>query len=222
MRTEHLRVARTARYHVLGEPGPNLREVWFCLHGYGQLAAEFLEEFRPIADPSRLLVAPEGLSRYYRDGGGGAVGASWMTKEDREREIADYLEYLDALHARVFEEVERDAVLVHVFGFSQGTATACRWVAQGKVRADRLTIWAGLVPPDVDLKAAAERYRAASITHVVGERDHWVAAKGLEDERARLTEHELSFNLIRFEGGHRLDGLTLERLASVPSGSDSG
>lgn len=213
MRTERLRVARTARYHVLGEASPDLREVWFCLHGYGQLAAEFLGDFDAIADPSRLLVAPEGLSRHYRDGGGGAVGASWMTKEDRASEITDYLEYLDALHARVFAQVERDAVRLHVLGFSQGTATACRWVARGAVRADRLTLWAGLVPPDVDLAAAAERYRAARLAHVIGERDHWVSEKDVEQERARLADHGLELNLTRFAGGHRLDDGTLAALA---------
>ena len=34
----HLEVSRTARYWVLGEGTAAPREVWFVLHGYGQLA----------------------------------------------------------------------------------------------------------------------------------------------------------------------------------------
>ena len=104
-----LAVRRTARVAVLGPEGPGVRELWYVLHGYGQLAAPFLEEFRAIDDGTRLIVAPEALSRFYEGDAksrlhkDARVGASWMTREDREAEIADYLGYLDSrprLHAR--------------------------------------------------------------------------------------------------------------------------
>ena len=66
------------------------RELWYVLHGYGQLAAPFLEEFRAIDDGTRLIVAPEALSRFYEGDAqarlhkDASVGASWMTREDRE------------------------------------------------------------------------------------------------------------------------------------------
>lgn|GEM_PF-4127931 len=28
------------RYHSLGEPGADIRHVWFCLHGHDQAVAE--------------------------------------------------------------------------------------------------------------------------------------------------------------------------------------
>ena len=40
--THHLRVARTARYYTLGGGGLAPRVVWFVLHGYGQLAGQFI------------------------------------------------------------------------------------------------------------------------------------------------------------------------------------
>lgn len=79
----HLEVARTARYWVIGEDVSNPAEVWFVLHGYKQLACRFLRRFEPLADGTRLLVAAEGLSRFYaeespgRHGPGAVVGATW-------------------------------------------------------------------------------------------------------------------------------------------------
>ena len=104
MLTHHLSVPRTARYHVLGAMSQGLREIWIVCHGYGQLAARFLSWFAPLDDGTRLIVAPEALSRFYLDDRPGAihtesrVGATWMTREDREHEITDYVRYLDVLH----------------------------------------------------------------------------------------------------------------------------
>ena len=107
MREEHLTVQRTARYYTLGAAGPGLRQLVVACHGYGQLAGRFIRHFAPLDDGSRLVVAPEALSRFYLDEPGTApaaerrVGACWMTREDRLHEIDDYVRYLDALYARV-------------------------------------------------------------------------------------------------------------------------
>ena len=101
----HITVPRTARYITLGEI-ESAAEVWFVLHGYGMLAASFLRWFEPAARPGRLLVAPEGLSRcYFEEKGARRVGASWMTKEDRDAEIEDHVRYLDLVAARVLAGV---------------------------------------------------------------------------------------------------------------------
>src|ERR1019366_9897456 len=107
IRTVPIQVKRSARLAMLGPEGPGVREIWYVLHGYAQLAAPFLEGLRAIDDGTRLIVAPEALSRFYegdtqarlhRDA---RVGASWMTREDRESEIADYIAYLDTVHQSI-------------------------------------------------------------------------------------------------------------------------
>src|SRR6266513_3311805 len=136
MSTEHhIEVRRSARYYTLGEPSAETRDVWFACHGYGQLAADFIKEFEIIAHPTRVIVAPEALSRYYAANEPGfhssesKVLASWMTREDREAEIDDYVAYLDAVYADVFESLDRARVTVHALGYSQGAATVSRWAA---------------------------------------------------------------------------------------------
>src|SRR5688572_17917874 len=97
MHEHHLRVQRTARYYALGSVGAHVRCIWVVLHGYGQLAASLLSRCAPLAGDDTLVVAPEALSRFYlapvspADHRNAKVGASWMTREARESEIADYV-----------------------------------------------------------------------------------------------------------------------------------
>ena len=76
---------RSARCFARG--GEAAAEAWVVLHGYGQLASRFLRGFESIASRTRLVVAPEGLSRFYPDAGAGKVGASWMTKGEFSTQI---------------------------------------------------------------------------------------------------------------------------------------
>ena len=209
----HLNVNRTARYHTIGDLENKPNEVWFVLHGHMYLAKQFIRYFRVLETDRRLIVAPEGLSRSYVNHKERRVGASWMTKEDRLNEIVDYVNYLDELYRHFFETIDRSNTKVHVLGFSQGAATACRWVAQGRSFIDRLTIWAGLVPPDLDLATGGEKLRDAKLTIVLGDNDEYVGATEAAEQEARLGELGILHEFIRFEGGHVLDNALLLRLA---------
>jgi len=222
LQEHHLSVTRTARYFTLGTIGPGEGEVWFVLHGYGQLAGRFLRHFEPLAQAGALVVAPEGLSRFYVDDvpppPERKVGASWMTREDRLGEIEDYVRYLDAVYEEVFRGVKRPAVRVTVLAFSQGTATACRWLARGVARADRLILWGGDVPPDLDLAGARSRLAPLALTLVVGRRDEYITAKLLARETARLTAHGIPFRIVQFDGGHEIEPQVLLELAARREG----
>ena len=215
-REHHLRVSRTARYYTLGDAAA-ARQVWFVLHGYGQLAAYFIRHFAPLDDGSRLIVAPEGLSRFYlerttwRSAGEARVAASWMTREDRDHEIADYVSYLDQVYQRVMAERTRDQAHVVVLGFSQAVATACRWVGKGSARADTLVMWAGPLPPDLDA-AATQRLLALKVIRVLGDQDDMAAPDVVVAEEASLRELGISAELVRFRGGHELDAGVLKSL----------
>lgn len=170
----HLSVSRTARYAVMGSFDEALGEVWIVCHGHGQLAARFLSRFIPIERSDRLLVAPEALSRYYLQpprGGAHApnspIGATWMTSEDRDFEIADYVGYLDLLYDEIFSQVRRDNVRLWLLGFSQGCATVARWIARGKADRDRVVLWAGMLPSELTREQAAALSRRSPVTIVL-------------------------------------------------------
>jgi predicted esterase len=209
MQEHHIGVSRAARYFTLGNSSPGVAEVWFACHGYGQLASRFLEKLRVLDDGHRLLVAPEGLSRFYLSESPNErrVGASWMTREDRLAEIEDYVQYLDAVYADIFGLLDRARVTVHALGFSQGASTVSRWAALGKARVDRVILWGGELPPDLDLarEPAAARLRAARLALVYGRSDDFITAKVVQTIGARLREHGIPYNEIPFDGGHELN-----------------
>lgn len=218
----HLRVPRSARYSVMGSLAASLTEVWIVCHGHGQLASRFLTRFIPIEREDRLFIAPEALSRYYLtppQGGPHApntpVGATWMTSEDREHEIEDYVRYLDLLHDEIFSIVPRKAVRLWVVGFSQGTATVARWVARGKVDPDRVVLWAGLLPPELTAHDASKLSRRAPLTVVLGRRDDFAKPDLIAAQEARLKELGVPHEIIRFEGGHEIVADALWSLAEI-------
>ena len=221
MKEHHLTVQRQARYYTLGTAGAATREVWFALHGYGQLARYFIRHLRPLDDGSRLVVAPEALSRFYLDGAGQRerrVGATWMTREDRLAEIADYVAYLDRLYAEILSDLDRARTSVHVLAFSQGTATACRWLTDGAATADRLILWGGAVPHDFAFERHRARLNELRLTLVAGTEDPYATPEKVREEEARLREEAVAFESITFDGGHRLDADVLRRLAGLDDG----
>lgn len=218
MQEHRLAVTRRARYFTLGAANP-VEQVWFACHGYGQLAARFLEKLRVLDDGRRYLVAPEGLSRFYLSERPEErrVGASWMTREDRLAEIEDYVPYLDAVSADVFGVIDRARVRVYALGFSQGAATVSRWAALGTPRIDRLVLWGGDFPPDLDLTqpAVADRLRAARLTLVYGRSDAFITPKVVAAVTGRLETHDIPYTTIPFDGGHALDDAVLTSIAAA-------
>jgi predicted esterase len=221
MATEHhIHVHRTARYYAIGEAGPETQDVWFVCHGYGQLAADFIREFEPIAAPARVIVAPEALSRYYLTSESGLhsaetkVGATWMTREDRESEITDYVAYLDALYDEIFTRVRREDASVTVVGFSQGGATANRWLTRGRARADRLIMWGALLASDADLNQAATFFRDVRLSIIYGKRDQFADEGMIANYESLLRSRNVPYQIVTFEGGHRMDRDTLRALAT--------
>jgi hypothetical protein len=234
-REGHIRVPRTARYRILGDPAA-CAELWIVLHGYQQLAERFIRRFEPLpgVGRSRAVVAPEALSRFYVDQAPGAhgpqsrVGASWMTRADREHEIDDYIEYLDRLADFVRSRPEAataadapestearpgddpidpapaPARRLVVLGFSQGAETASRWAAYGRTRPDELILWGGGLAADLDPARAAEALRSVRLRLVVGSEDGWARQRAGDSER-RLAAMGLAAERVTYTGGHTID-----------------
>lgn len=214
-------VPRTARYFTIGPTHGFPRELWIVCHGYGQLAGRFLRQFSSIDDGTRLIVAPEGLSRFYldplparRNDPSPRIGASWMTREARDSEIADYATYLERLATELRHGLAGAGPRIVVLGFSQGTATVSRWLATSDLRADHLVLWSGGIPPELDIAAWASRLHGAAITLVAGDDDAMVPPAAIAAEAERLSAAGVAFELVRHAGGHAVTTDALSQLAS--------
>ena len=219
-------VPRTARYYTLGATHGFPRELWIVCHGYGQLASRFINQFALLDDGTRLIVAPEGLSRFYldpiperRQQSAPRVGATWMTREDRDAEIADYVHYLDLVASEVRHHLAGASPRIIVLGFSQGTATVSRWLAATELRAEQLVLWSGAIPPELDLAAWSSHVHGAAITLVAGESDAMVSPEAVASEAERLSAAGVGYTLQRFPGGHTIDPHALEALAASFAGA---
>ncbi|MEJ2541857.1 MAG: phospholipase [Gemmatimonadota bacterium] len=217
-------MTRRARYARLGEASPSVRELWIVLHGYRQLAGRFIRRFDAVAAPDRMVVAPEALNRFYLDDGPGRhgpesrVGATWMTREDRESEILDYVDYLDRLHHHLRGSLARDVRTVGL-GFSQGTHTLARWAALGRARLDTLIFWGEVLPPDLDLDAARAGFGDARLLSVQGREDGHLTPALLERQERQMSTLGRSLPVHWHPGGHRLERHALERVVDLLAGA---
>ena len=216
MTEHHLTVTRSARYYQLGELSVRTRRVWFVCHGYGQLAAYFVRHFAFLveADPTIVVIAPEGLSRFYLNGTGGRVGASWMTRDDRLPEIADHIGFLDQLADKVLAGCPAE-VEVTVLGFSQGTATVSRWLAQARFRPAQLILWAGGFPEDLDPVEARRLLETLPLAVVIGTDDEYITPSQMAQQQHQLQQLGATPILISFTGKHELNREVLTKLAGL-------
>jgi predicted esterase len=204
------------RYFSLGDT-TDPKQVWFVLHGYGQLAAFFVQRFSVLKEHNIRVIAPEALSRFYQHEtedrmrtGDMRVGASWMTREDRLTDIRNYIEFLNAVYQK---EAPQKNVPVTVLGFSQGAATATRWVLDGKVDFKRLILWAGILPPDIDFSAGKEILHSKEFLMVYGDKDPFLNDSRFAEMKMLSEKLGVTPKQLVFEGGHTIEAKLLLDLA---------
>ncbi len=212
----NITVPKTARYFLHGNPSSKTKEVWFVVHGYGQLSKYFIRNFRHFDPETTVVVAPEGLSRFYLEGTtpDSRIGATWMTKEDRDNEITDYVSYFNLLLAKTLEGLSPD-VKVNVFGFSQGCSTLCRWVALGNVKPSRMILWAGTFPPDIDLKQFGHRFQGYKVDVVYGLNDEYLSWINAGEITKWLEAAEIDYRVSTFEGKHEILKAELDKIVEL-------
>ena len=212
----HLTVQRTARYYLLGEPSGQTRNIWFCLHGFGQLAQYFSQKFTDIATDETLVVVPEGLSRLYLNGEYKRVGASWLTREDRDYEVQDFLAYLNTLYDTILGSRPATDFHITLFGFSQGAATACRWLNDGHAHVDRLILWGGFFANGLGDLITPTRLTGVEAHYVYGNEDEFLTLISEPATYLDRIRHDVpTIQITEYQGGHRVEPAVLQRLIGV-------
>ena len=204
-------IEKTAHYSTLGEATEKVKYLWIVCHGYGQLAKHIIHKFSEIYTEEHLFIAPEGLSRFYWNEEKGQVGASWMTKENRLQEIADYADYLQQLYDHYKPLCSPNVKLVG-FGFSQGVATIWRWLMAKKPTAASLIMWAGMTPEDLSYKEDKDYLDTIHISLVYGLSDQYLTQKRIKFQKNLEIAQGLNIDHYSFEGEHVVHRETLKNL----------
>jgi predicted esterase len=204
MKAFQIPVTRTANVYQLGELTSETETLWIICHGYGQRADYFLRHFQVLDTGKNVVVAPEALSKFYRQGFSGNVGACWMTKYNREAEIHDYVTYLNQLFESLKPEFPAN-LKVNILGFSQGGATVCRWLAASDIPCTRLILWSAAFPEDMDFDFSAGKLKQTNIVMVAGTEDELMPKDMPARQYELLRSYGITPQIVSFEGGHTLD-----------------
>lgn len=209
---KNITIQKTARYFMLGEPSADTEQLWIVCHGYAQLANYFIRNFEPLNTGKTVIVAPEGLHRFYWQGFSGRVVASWMTKEDRLDDIRDYVNFLDHVYVELRSQLPLD-IKISVLGFSQGAATVLRWINTNKPELHRLVLWGASIPADVDFAAAPDYFSSFKTYYVSAGNDEFITATEADAQQSVLEKGGLAVERIGFDGKHEIHQATLLEIA---------
>lgn len=211
MQEKRIKIEFDAHYYQLGELSESSDNLIFVLHGHGQLAKFFINKFKSLDNGKNCIIAPEGLSKYYLQGFTGRVGATWMTKEDRLTDINNYIRYLNTIYDEISVQLG-NRTKVSIIGFSQGSATASRWVADNHISFDQLILWAGIFPPDMDFDNASEILSKKPVQYVYGKSDPFITPERIEEMRELSKKLKLQPIVTQFDGVHDIHEQTLNQL----------
>jgi predicted esterase len=198
--SHRFKAEKTYRYYTTGDDVSS-KYLLIVLHGYGQLAKYFIKKFEKCS-ADYFVVAPEGPHRFYLQGYEGRVGASWMTKEARELDIEDNLNWLNGLLAELQKNKKYEKVIL--LGFSQGGPTAARWFFKNKSKFQKLILWSSVFPPDIDNKRIST---TEGNVFVVGLNDEFIN-ESLRNEEIKQYQ-SLGFETITFKGNHDINAQVL-------------
>jgi len=203
-------VSKSTQVYTKGTLSKSTKQIWLLLHGYGQLAEEFLEKFNTLNDEETFLIAPEALSKFYIKGGKDKIGASWMTRHHRSEEIEDYVHYLDQVITHYIPK--GSPIELHILGFSQGASTASHWLEKSSIKQPKsVTFWAGNLSPGFQKSLHEGRYSDINFHFVNGRQDRFIP-NDVIDTANQLAKGKPNISLNTFDGGHEINEALLMQL----------
>jgi predicted esterase len=133
-----------------------------------------------------------------------------MTRENRIADITNYVSYLNTVYDHLIPNTFQGEITV--LGFSQGAATAARWVSDNHIKFHRLVVWCGMLPPDMNFAVAAHILRDKKVIEVIGKADPYLTDEKLKEMTVIHERLHLAPEVIEFDGGHEIVPEVLQKL----------
>jgi predicted esterase len=210
MSSQHFKIKTSQTGHIYTRGNPEQADYyWMAFHGYGQLAENLLYKFESLSPEQHYIVAPEGLSRFYWKGVSEQPVASWMTRLDRQDEIADYVEFIDRVYQNIGWQKQKHRQRI-LFGFSQGCATLWRWMLNTRPEFDHLILWAGWLPEDMLYAPHLEYLQEKNIHFIHGDEDQFLTPERFNILKQRFANEKIPVIYHSFRGSHLIPRLALK------------
>ena len=211
---KQISISKTGKYSQIGKCSKKISNVWIVLHGYGVLSEYFVKKFECIIDETTLVIAPEATNRFYLGNNYNRVGASWMTKLDREQEIRDNILFLDKLFSIIKKEIGHDNFKLNTLGFSQGGPALVRWVMSNKLNTNSLILWGSDIPKDSLVIENKSRWNSINLKIVIGKNDEYINEEKKQEFVGVVKSYGLKYDLIEYEGSHKIIEEELKKIAN--------
>jgi predicted esterase len=205
-----IRTEKTGHFFTHGTLTAKTRFVWVCLHGYGQLAKYFIQRFEFLDPELHYVIVPEGLNRFYFEGVNERPVTSWMTREDRLDEIADYVGFLELLRKKLSWDKTLDVQIIYL-GFSQGVSTLIRWLTNIHPPCDHLLLWAGMMPDDILLEHHRIYFGSFPAYYFIGKADPYFNENRGKEIGVLLERAGMKTQIQWFEGEHKVEESILKQ-----------
>ena len=211
---KQISIPKTHKYSQLGEFSKKTNTVWIVLHGYGMLSEFFIKKFECILNDSTVVIAPEGSNRFYLENNYYRVGASWMTKLDKEKDIEDNISFIQTLYSKIIVEIGHTNFKLNTLGFSQGGATLVRWIMSNNINIDSLILWGSDIPKDCLTNEKKSRWSSIDVKLVIGNQDEYINEENKQKVIDLISSYGLKYELVAYEGSHKIIEKELEKIAT--------
>jgi len=213
----NIRIPHTVYYSVLVPQQKGPRPLLIVLHGFGQVAGQFVKVFEPLAQTGILVAAPQGAHQLYTNLKERRVGFSWLTKYERDQSVSDFVAYMEQFYKLLHETCEVDSQRVFMLGFSQGVSMAYRTWAHSSLPVRGVIACGGDLPPDIVEKL--EGLPPIQILLVHGRQDEDVSPERVQEALEHLKARGLKPELFDFEGGHVVPSAVLPKVERMIKGT---
>jgi predicted esterase len=204
---QYVQIRKTVRYFISKKIDEKVKRVVFVLHGYAQNGDDFLKSCLALANEETLLVAPEGMSKFYWKDFTSNPSSSWMTSLERENELMDTMNYLSQVLMQVKTQLPKEGIKYGCLGFSQGAAAASRFACNPYLNCQDLFLYAGGPAHDLNWDALPKDLKF----HLIyGDEDPLVSASQAAKVEAYIKGKKVQVSHFKFKGKHKIEVEALE------------
>ena len=203
MKSEEKEISYTTTnsYSTFNTLTDKTKNIWFVCHGMGYLSRYFIKYFKDLDPCENYIIAPQAQSKYYLPPKYQYVGASWLTKENTNKETENVMRYFDAVFDSENIPINKNLI---VFGYSQGVSVAMRYISKRQLNCTQLILHSGGIPKE--LTKEDFKYLKTKVSLIYGLNDEYLSEERITEEKNRAFElFGNQVTIIPFDGKHEVN-----------------